>query len=148
MDSLINKLAYSIKSYRKAKGISTHELAARLNISSGFINNVENARSDVFKLNLLMNLAKELDIPLNEVLFSEYVSLNDKNSAINEGKIELILEDEKIKNISCFYKYIPIIVDSLIDLIQRFENKDAAAQEICCQIVQDLDNLKRFTLLK
>ncbi|QIB28170.1 helix-turn-helix domain-containing protein [Caloranaerobacter azorensis] len=62
--------------------MSTPEFAKRLNISTGLVNNIENGRHDVFKLELLLKISKELNVSLGELLQSNYIDI--RNLSIQE----------------------------------------------------------------
>lgn len=65
MNINLNKhLGNLIRSKRKYCGYSTQELADKIGVSAGSINNIENAKTDTFNLNLLNNLSTALDIDL------------------------------------------------------------------------------------
>ena len=62
------RIGVKIRESRKKKGYSTGDLSDKLNVSVGLINNLENGRNDVFKIKLLTNICKELDIKVEELL--------------------------------------------------------------------------------
>ena len=68
----MNKLTINagnlIKYKRKVKGYSTQELAKLLDVSPGLINNIENAKTDTFNLELLYKISSTLDIPITDIL--------------------------------------------------------------------------------
>ena len=68
----MNKLAINagnlIKYKRKVKGYSTQELAKLLDVSPGLINNIENAKTDTFNLELLYKISSTLDIPITDII--------------------------------------------------------------------------------
>ena len=65
MNINLNKhLGNLIRSKRKYCGYSTQELADKIGISAGSINNIENAKTDTFNLKLLNDLSNTLDTDL------------------------------------------------------------------------------------
>ena len=65
MNINLNKhLGNLIRSKRKYCGYSTQELADKIGISAGSINNIENAKTDTFNLKLLNDLSNALDTDL------------------------------------------------------------------------------------
>ena len=69
------KLGNLIRTNRKYKKYSTKELADKLQVSSGLINNIENAKTDSFNLALLNNLSTTLEIDI-----IDFISLNLNNT--------------------------------------------------------------------
>ena len=66
MDSYNISIGNLIKEKRIQKGLTTQQLASDLNVSTGFINNLENAKTDAFNTNLVATLCKTLGMsPLN-----------------------------------------------------------------------------------
>ena len=62
MNELLIKLGNLIRTNRKYNKYSTKELADKLQVSSGLINNIENGKTDSFNLALLNNLSAILEI--------------------------------------------------------------------------------------
>ena len=78
MNELLIKLGNLIRTNRKYKKYSTKELADKLQVSSGFINNIENAKTDSFNLTLLNNLSTTLEIDI-----INFISLNLNNTNLS-----------------------------------------------------------------
>ena len=68
MNKIIVDAGKIIKLNRKAKGYSTQELAKLLDVSPGFINNIENAKNDSFNIELLYKISAVLSIPITDIL--------------------------------------------------------------------------------
>lgn len=68
MNKLVIDAGKLIKSKRKVKGYSTQELAKLLDVSPGLINNIENAKTDTFNIDLLYKISSALDIPVTDIL--------------------------------------------------------------------------------
>ena len=96
MNELLIKLGNLIRTNRKYKKYSTKELADKLQVSSGFINNIENAKTDSFNLTLLNNLSTTLEIDM-----IDFISLNLNNS-------NLLSSNFSIDNKNIEDKYIAI----------------------------------------
>lgn len=123
MDINLSNLGEIIKINRKSKSYSTRELADKLNVSAGLINNIENAKNDVFKLELMINIIDELDIPIHEILTSLFVQNVDKN-------------DTSIK------EYLDLISFQFIDVISKYENKEKAAAALSDWLLSTLSSIK------
>lgn len=96
MKELIVNAGNVIKNKRKAKGLSTLELAHTLNISPGLLNNIENSKTDCFNLELLYSISNALDIPVTDIIsydissiLSEVNSLSELSSSTQEQLIIL-----------------------------------------------------------
>ena len=88
-DNLSKKLGELIKYKRKDCRYSTQELADKLGVSAGLINNIEHAKTDTFNLKLLNDLSTTLDIDLFLMLSKE--TTNQNNFLNNIDTTELIL---------------------------------------------------------
>ena len=75
MNELLIKLGNLIRTNRKYNKYSTKELADKLQVSSGLINNIENGKTDSFNLALLNNLSAILEINI-----IDFISLNLNNT--------------------------------------------------------------------
>jgi transcriptional regulator with XRE-family HTH domain len=148
MDSLYEKLSYTVRKHRKEKELSTHQLAANLHVSSGLINNIENAKNDVFKLDLLVSLLKELNIPAQDILSNELVTISNLCSHDKQDKVDLVLSNNKLKNLEHIREYIPIIANSLLEIISRFEDTSTSTKLVCNYVIKNLDDLKKILSIK
>lgn len=127
MNINLNKhLGNLIRSKRKYCGYSTQELADKIDISAGSINNIENAKTDTFNLKLLNDLSNALDIDLYLALSQ---NTQNKNYSFNNPQPT---EDISNKHDELLYKLtslinsntnkinIAILLDKLINEINYF----------------------------
>lgn len=127
MNINLNKhLGNLIRSKRKYCGYSTQELADKIGISAGSINNIENAKTDTFNLKLLNDLSNALDIDLYLALSQ---NTQNKNYSFNNPQPT---EDISNKHDELLYKLtslinsntnkinIAILLDKLINEINYF----------------------------
>lgn len=124
--NLNKQLGNLIRSKRKYCGYSTQELADKIGISAGSINNIENAKTDTFNLNLLNDLSNALDIDLYLALSQ---NTQNKNYSFNNPQPT---EDISNKHDELLYKLtilinsntnklnIAILLDKLINEINYF----------------------------
>lgn len=84
MNKLVIDAGRLIKYKRKVKGYSTQELAKLLGVSPGLINNIENAKTDTFNIDLLYKTSSVLNIPVTDII-SYNLDLNSitSNSNVN-----------------------------------------------------------------
>lgn len=82
MNKLVINAGNLVKFKRKSKGYSTQELAKLLDVSPGLINNIENAKTDTFNLELLYKISSTLDISVAEII--SYNLDNILNSISND----------------------------------------------------------------
>lgn len=118
------ELGRKVKEYRKNKGYSTAELANKLNVSAGLINNIENARNDVFRLDLLKKLSNELDIS-KEYLIGLKPTTIDKVTIRLSSDIEIMYNSISDNNmLEPIESHIKLILDTYIALINKFKDKE------------------------
>lgn len=130
----MNKLTINagnlIKYKRKVKGYSTQELAKLLDVSPGLINNIENAKTDTFNLDLLYKISSTLDIPITDILSYNMdtilTSAFDNNPEMSSLKLNLepllkaIIQISNNKNLTS--DKVDIFLDKVVDDI-NFYNK-------------------------
>lgn len=130
----MNKLTINagnlIKYKRKVKGYSTQELAKLLDVSPGLINNIENAKTDTFNLELLYKISSTLNIPITDILSYNMdtilTSAFDNNSEMSSLKLNLepllkaIIQISNNKNLTS--DKVDIFLDKVVDDI-NFYNK-------------------------
>ena len=127
MNINLNKhLGNLIRSKRKYCGYSTQELADKIGISAGSINNIENAKTDTFNLKLLNDLSNALDIDLYLALSqntqNKNYSFNNLNPTedISNKHDELLYKLTSLINSNTNKINITILLDKLINEINYF----------------------------
>jgi transcriptional regulator with XRE-family HTH domain len=68
MKDIINRIGKLVKEKRIEKGYSTQELAEKLEVSSGLVNNIENGKTDTFNIELMEKLSSVLDMEILPIL--------------------------------------------------------------------------------
>ena len=122
----LSGLGEILKKYRKAYNYSTQQLADTLHVSAGLINNIENAKSDVFKLDLMCSMINELHIPTHEVLTSLFTSSN------------------KSDNYNTLVKeFLDLISFEFIYAISQYEDKEKAVDMLGSWLLSQLDLIKK-----
>lgn len=127
MNINLNKhLGNLIRSKRKYCGYSTQELADKIGISAGSINNIENAKTDTFNLKLLNDLSNALDtdlyLALSKNTQSKNYSFNNLNPTedISNKHDELLYKLTSLINSNTNKINIAILLDKLINEINYF----------------------------
>lgn len=127
MNINLNKhLGNLIRSKRKYCGYSTQELADKIGISAGSINNIENAKTDTFNLKLLNDLSNALDIDLylaiSQNTQNKNYSFNNLNPTedISNKHDELLYKLTSLINSNTNKINISILLDKLINEINYF----------------------------
>lgn len=127
MNINLNKhLGNLIRSKRKYCGYSTQELADKIGISAGSINNIENAKTDTFNLKLLNDLSNALDIDLylalSKNIQNKNYSFNNLNPTedISNKHDELLYKLTSLINSNTNKINIAILLDKLINEINYF----------------------------
>lgn len=145
---LKSNLANQIKKKRKYLNISTQELASRIKLSTGCINNLENGRHDVFKIDLLNKIIGELNIRIEDIVADvERAKINNvKTSEKNKCEFDIFVEDEFDKKE--IKEGIMYIVSAYIDLIKECKEVNNALPVINSLIATQLNNIKEFKKIK
>ena len=127
MNINLNKhLGNLIRSKRKYCGYSTQELADKIGISAGSINNIENAKTDTFNLKLLNDLSNALDtdlyLALSKNTQSKNYSFNNLNPTedISNKHDELLYKLTSLINSNTNKINMAILLDKLINEINYF----------------------------
>lgn len=124
--NLNKQLGNLIRSKRKYCGYSTQELADKIGISAGSINNIENAKTDTFNLKLLNDLSNALDIDLYLVLSQNTQNKNysfnnlQPTKDISNKHDELLYKLTSLINSNTNKINIAILLDKLINEINYF----------------------------
>lgn len=145
---LKKNLGIIIRDYRKSKFLSTQELANKLNLSVGTINNIENGKSDFFKFDILFKLLYILEIP-STVIFEniatteEFVYNKYKESLTNYKFPSFNL----LESPDMLYDLTKIIYN-ISEFISQFKDKQAALIIISNTIMQQIEMLNKFALLE
>ena len=82
MKDIDNIIGNIIRNKRKEKNITTAELAKTLNVSPGFINNLENGKTRLLDYEFISKLSNELEISLMPFLTSIFNNLSTKDCFI------------------------------------------------------------------
>lgn len=120
-------LGQEIHIYREKLGFSQRELSEKLNVSHGYINNVENGNNDV-SLSSLINICNVLQCTPNDLLFpfinnkktNKYDQLSESNKHIVDTLINTLLSETTIKSDITTYK---LTEEYLEDLNRRINRK-------------------------
>lgn len=127
MNINLNKhLGNLIRSKRKYCGYSTQELADKIGISAGSINNIENAKTDTFNLKLLNDLSNALDtdlyLTLSQNTQNKNYSFNNPQPTedISNKHDELLYKLTSLINSNTNKINIAILLDKLINEINYF----------------------------
>jgi transcriptional regulator with XRE-family HTH domain len=145
---LKGNLGTIITEYRKSKSLTTQALAKKLNLSVGTINNIENGKSDFFKLEILFKLLYILDIPASvivdnilspeEFIFSTY---KKKSEDYGFPKFDLFESPETIYELTK-------ILYTISEFIAKFTDSQAALEIVSKHIFQNLETLNKFASLE
>lgn len=100
-DSIIIKIGKLVKETRLKKQFSTKELAEKLDVSAGLINNIENGKSDTFNIILLEKLCSTLGINIISILANKVDDVLDILSISRDVPKELSVLTDKL-----IYEYI------------------------------------------
>ncbi len=118
-----------IRNKRKEKNITTAELAKILDVSPGFINNLENGKTKLLDYEFINKLSEELDIAIIPLLTSIFnnVSIEDSHALTKEV---LIINNNKPTN----------IVEVNIDKIKNYYIECISSNNYDEKFIEDLTN--------
>ena len=118
-----------IRNKRKEKNITTAELAKILDVSPGFINNLENGKTKLLDYEFINKLSQELDIAIIPLLTSIFnnVSTEDSDALTKEF---LILNNNEPNN----------IVEVNIDKIKNYYIECISSNNYDEKFIEDLTN--------
>ena len=137
MNKTYKELGKIIRQHRKLKNISSIELSKKLNISTGTINNIENGRSDIFRLELLHGFITELSIPIDQ-LFTN-IPPNLKISLLSDTNIFIPQKDTDLELIK---HNLEIISKTFIDTASAYNCNEQAIGNITKTVVIQLETMK------
>ncbi|MEJ8554836.1 helix-turn-helix domain-containing protein [Tepidibacter sp. Z1-5] len=144
MPKLYQNLGNTIRNYRKSKNYSTAQLADKLNVSAGLINNLENSRNDVFRIELLTSLIKELDIPLEELFQLDPINIRPLHIN-NEGSLYIKKLDTESEDIINFINHSTnLVIRSLLSTISEYDSNKQAIEYITQDIISHLQILRNL----
>lgn len=143
MDKIYIKLGNIIRHYRKSKNYSTAEIAEKLNISAGLINNLENGRNDVFKLELLSDFFTELNIPIEELF--ELIPTNLKLIYFENKHLHIQKNNwESNENIELIKYNLDFIIKYYINTVYEYNCNKDAVENITKNIIINLETIKNL----
>jgi transcriptional regulator with XRE-family HTH domain len=142
MSNIYERFGSIIRKYRKIQKYSTQEVATTLNISTGLVSNIENAKNDVFKLELLGNFIKLLNIPTDDLfeIFPATVESIKVDSKTNE--IIIHMSHYFNANTHLLINSFERILNSLIDISKEFENEAVVYEVLIPHIINQLETLR------
>lgn len=129
MKDIDNIIGNIIRNKRKEKNITTAELAKILDVSPGFINNLENGKTKLLDYEFINKLSQELDIAIIPLLTSIFnnVSTEDSDALTKEF---LILNNNEPNN----------IVEVNIDKIKNYYIECISSNNYDEKFIEDLTN--------
>jgi len=141
MGNTHESLGIKIKKFRKNKNLSTAELANRLNVSAGLINNIENARNDVFNLQLLNKIIDELDISINDLFDIKTYSIEEINLDLNKARINQYSSNISVDTIqNCSNE----ILQEFFNTISQLGCSTEGIESITNHLKSELQFIKRY----
>jgi transcriptional regulator with XRE-family HTH domain len=89
---MLQNIGQRIREIRTLRGISLNEFARQLNVSAGYLSNLETGKTDTIHLSLLETLQKELMIL---PVASENKDLSETSRRFNSAKQEISLLEKE-----------------------------------------------------
>ncbi|MFT9497788.1 helix-turn-helix domain-containing protein [Anaerosolibacter sp.] len=144
MYKIYDELGKKVRMRRKEKNYTTAELAERLGISAGLVNNIENAKYDVFRLELLLQITNELNVSLGELL--QLNTLDVRNIEFNENflpSIETQGEDTQ-EDIQFCNHQLNLVIRSFLTTISEYGITRENIETISNHILHEFDTLVKL----
>lgn len=147
MNNISAHVSSTIKKYRKEKNITTEKLADLLTVSVGTINNIENKRFNTFKLDLLFEIIKILDIPLYQLL-----NIDDNSISLtvnsNDYKLSLELPFSDKEFIKLYIEKFSELNKNLVQVLSSYEDKQKSIEIAFNMLNSNLNTIKNISNLK
>lgn len=141
MESYYINLGNLIKEKRLQKGLNTQQLADILGVSIGFLNNLENAKTDTFNVDLILKLYNTLDISL-------FNFLPISNSNLHPGNLLSSTQLNETPNnmVDVLSQNIDAIVNTYINGIKNHNYEPLFIDKITAKLIQELNYIDDFKL--
>lgn len=129
-------LGKTIRKYRHLKGYSIADLSKKLNISTGFISNIETGKGDPFQLSVLNSIIEELNIPVNEIQVFDLPA--SKMISASKHTLTLNLEFLNLSNQKVIVDNLDNLLLSYFKTIARLET-DSSIEELTKSLIFQLN---------
>lgn len=146
MDKYKIELGSTIRKYRNAKKYSTQELAKLLGVSVGRINHLENDKNDIFKIPLLMQLVKTLDIPFEEIFSQKIIKVDSIEH--DSKKIKVMFEYEGIENAQELVREIKELIKGYLECASLYKFDTEAMSIISSHLLHEMELSKKIKNLE
>jgi len=134
-----------IKEKRIQKGLSIQQLATILNVSVGFMSNLENAKTDAFNIDLISNLCKSLGMsPLNflpEPNINIDLDLHLDNIYQSDSLFELPDSNKKL-----IAKNVTAIANAYIESIEHHSYDVEFIKKFTAKILSEINYINDFKI--
>lgn len=148
MSTIYKRFGTVVRKYRKIKKCSTQELAATLDVSTGLISNIENAKNDVFKLEILENLIRFLDIPIDDLTGIFPATIDSIKSSSKGNDIVIHIDDYFDGNIDLLTNSIRNILNTLFAVSKEFDNQAIIYKMLIPHLTHELETLRSVRNIK
>ncbi|OEH92569.1 helix-turn-helix domain-containing protein [Bacillus solimangrovi] len=108
----MNELGQKIRTIRTQKGIGLNALAKKLDISSGYLSNLETGKTDTVQLSIIPKLQQELNINWSDIFQSE----SNSTEQFNEIHFRIERLSHHLKELE---KIRPDIAQYLISIVEQ-----------------------------
>ena len=141
MENYYINLGNLIKEKRLQKGLNTQQLASILDVSIGFLSNLENAKTDTFNVDLITKLYTTLDISLFDFLPISNSSLHSSNllSSVHLNETPNNMVDILSQNID-------VIINTYINSIKNHNYEPLFIDKLTTKLIQELNYIDNFKL--
>lgn len=146
MSKIYKELGKKIRKYRKSKNLTSAEFASILNISAGHLSNIENGTYDIFRLELLFKIAKELNVTLEELLQFECVDLDN---VMLDDELQKIITykstDIESPDAKVIKKWLNSLAITYLATISKFKSDKNKIESITNHLIDELNLIENIS---
>lgn len=122
MSAMEGNLDYTLSNNREFKGYSSDQIFENnLDISTALINDIENAKNDIFKLNLFTDIMNELDDSLIKLIENKSITIDNVYFDFKYNEIKVDLKIENITNIKLLNKFEKLITEAFFKTLSDYQ---------------------------
>lgn len=144
MEETLKKIGITIRRQRLAREMSTQQLAEALGVSAGLLNNIENAKTDTFNLELLHKFCSTLHISILELLIDGPQKVNTFTPYLSTEYKDMI-EESIEKDIDLIKQNLKKIIGSYIEAVSKIGYKEELISVLTDKLIYEMNYMGKIT---
>lgn len=145
MRSYSMNLGNLIKQKRLQKGLTIQQLSSILNVSVGFMSNLENAKTDTFNIDLMSNLCKSLGMTPLDFIPEPKIDLDLDLHLDNIHQFDSLVEFPK-ESKKLITKNVTAIANAYIESIRHHSYDMEFTKKFTVKILSEINYINDFKL--